>query len=193
MSEYTNRISDNQYIKIGTCGDMYYLRFDDIDKVQSPGYDLRKPGLRFRLPFHDEDGMLPGGDYDDYERGFRLYGFKYEPASVHPGRIQMRHESGISVSLNCYHGEAVLPDVPADSGVSFRWNAKDIHPWELAFVKTLEPSATDEEDSGSDLAPIIRCRHSRKMFRATWKPVIACVSEPIFKDRLIAYSNYKSN
>lgn len=191
MGEYTNRISDNQYIKIGTCENMYYLRFDDTDKVQSPGYDLRKPGLRFRLPFPDEDGILPGGDYDNYERGWRLYGFKYEHAFTHPGRIQMRHESGISVSLNCYHGEDALPDVPTDSGISFGWNAKDIHPWELAFVKTMEPSAADEEEGISDLVPIIRCRHCQGMFRATWEPVIACVNDPIFKQRLVDYSNYR--
>ena len=33
MGEYAIRKSDNDCIKIGTCEDMYYLRYEDQDKV----------------------------------------------------------------------------------------------------------------------------------------------------------------
>jgi hypothetical protein len=39
MGEYATRKSDNEYIKIGTCESMYYLRFDDINQVVYE-YDL---------------------------------------------------------------------------------------------------------------------------------------------------------
>lgn len=78
MGEYAKRNSDGQEIKIGTCEDMYYIRFEDRDKV-SPlpnSISLSNPahvdGCRFRLPFPDENGKQPG-EYENYNRGLRLY------------------------------------------------------------------------------------------------------------------------
>ena len=65
MGEYAIRKSDNDCIKIGTCEDMYYLRYEDQDKVtpdSGSGF-----GCRWRIPFPDEDHILPG----DYDSGFR--------------------------------------------------------------------------------------------------------------------------
>ena len=65
MGEYALRKSDRQSIKIGTCDDMYYLRYEDQDKVvPESGSDF---GTRWRIPFPDEDHILPG----DYDSGFR--------------------------------------------------------------------------------------------------------------------------
>ena len=65
MGEYALRKSDRQSIKIGTCEDMYYLRYEDQDKVvPESGSDF---GYRWRIPFPDEDHILPG----DYDGGFR--------------------------------------------------------------------------------------------------------------------------
>ena len=65
MGEYAIRKSDRQSIKIGTCEDMYYLRFEDQDKVTpESGSDF---GYRWRIPFPSEDNILPG----DYDGGFR--------------------------------------------------------------------------------------------------------------------------
>ena len=65
MGEYAIRKSDRQSIKIGTCEDMYYLRYEDQDKVTpESGSDF---GYRWRIPFPSEDNILPG----DYDGGFR--------------------------------------------------------------------------------------------------------------------------
>ena len=65
MGEYALRKSDRESIKIGTCDDMYYLRYEDQDKViPESGSDF---GNRWRIPFPDEDHILPG----DYDSGFR--------------------------------------------------------------------------------------------------------------------------
>ena len=65
MGEYAIRKSDRQSIKIGTCEDMYYLRYEDQDKVTpESGSDF---GFRWRIPFPSEDKILPG----DYCGGFR--------------------------------------------------------------------------------------------------------------------------
>lgn len=78
MGEYARRKSDGVEIKIGTCETMYYIRFEDRDKVTAVpnSIDLSNPahvdGLRFRLPFPDEDNV-PIGQYEPFERGLRLY------------------------------------------------------------------------------------------------------------------------
>lgn len=65
MGEYAIRKSDRESIKIGTCSDMYYLRYEDQDKVTPDEYSSF--GCRWRIPFPDEDNILPG----EYDSGFR--------------------------------------------------------------------------------------------------------------------------
>ncbi len=74
MSEYAIRKSDKASIKIGTCESMYYLRHEDIDKIIPEETGFKPKGLIFRLPFPDEDHILPG-DYEQYDRGADLFNF----------------------------------------------------------------------------------------------------------------------
>ena len=58
MGEYAKH--DGHEVKIGTCEDMYYLRLEDCRKVQPIPNSLNPAtceGLRFRLPFPDEDNV----------------------------------------------------------------------------------------------------------------------------------------
>ena len=185
MGEYATRKSDFQTIKIGTCESMYYLRWDDIDKV-SIEYDLREPGLWFRLPLPAEDGCEPG-DYDGHEAGYRLlpYQGSDDPAPINfeldepsPGRFQMHHKSGLLLGVPCHHG-AALPEVPEGWYVS--WNGKDSHPWELYMVKNTE----------SGLLPIVSCRHCGKNYRTSWAAVLPHISDQVLRDRLTNYANYQ--
>jgi len=61
MGEYAKRISDDQIIKIGTCEEMLYLRFEDIPKISTKGQNcvqnLYMDGLYWRLPFPDADSF----------------------------------------------------------------------------------------------------------------------------------------
>jgi len=66
MGEYAYRKEDNAHIKIGTCESMYYIRYEDRNKVKKDEFSLdcsKETGLYWRLPFTDEDGIKPG----DYE------------------------------------------------------------------------------------------------------------------------------
>lgn len=186
MGEYATRKSDNTYIKIGTCESMYYLRWDDIDKVQI-NYDLREPGLSFRIPFPDEDHLKPG-EYESYQRGYRLLPYDDEGRTVvfdaegtenHPGLIQLYHEqSGLLVNAKCFHGH----HLPAGSEdlVPF-WNGKDSHPWELIRIKN---------HPGEGLLPLIQCRHCGQLFRSTWAAVLPHVSDQALRDRLTDLAVY---
>ena len=191
MGEYATRKTDGQYIKIGTCESMYYLRWEDRNKVRvQGGYSLEEPGLAFRLPFPDEAHMAPGeigenaynrgyrlGWYQDPEDEARTEAFTMEGAEEHPGIIQLHHQSGLLVNVPCYHG-AKLPDV---SGTDIRvfWNGKDCHNWELVRVKN---------HPGDGLLPLVQCRHCGGLFRTTWAHVLNHISDQQLKDRLIEYA-----
>lgn len=111
MGEYATL--DGQPIKIGTCEDFYYLRWDQRDKVS--GYDFTYPGLleasRFRFPFPSEDGTPPGA-FEDYDRGLTLWGFA-PPAELDHGLVQFSAQNGYLVSLPC-------PEGPQPEGATYR-------------------------------------------------------------------------
>jgi len=186
MGEYAVRKSDKTHIKIGTCEAMYYLRWDDIDKVFA-SYDLRQPGLWFRLPFPDEDEVLPG-EYDNYNRGYRLLPYKndddiktefrVDDADEHPGSFQLTHPSGLLVGVKCYHGIR-LPEGSSD--IRLHWNGRDPYPWELCMVK-------NHEDQG--LLPLVQCRHCGKTFRTNWEKILPHVSDKTLHDRLKQYAAF---
>ena len=68
MGEYAKLKTTGEDVKIGTCENMYYLRFEDRYKVI---YDLSFDNYRFRLPFPDEDN-IGIGNYNNYDRGIDL-------------------------------------------------------------------------------------------------------------------------
>lgn len=178
MGEYGKRKADNARIKIGTCESMYYLRLVDKDKV-TPGTGSSF-GHYWRLPFPDEDQILPG-DYQDYARGLRLYkmgehgavDYENEKFSLeYPGIIQLKHEeAGLLVNLPCSHGHS-LP-----AGINAHWNGKG-YSLELCHLRT-----TDE-----GVFPIIRCRHCSNMWRESWENIWEYI-EPEMQKRLQIYYN----
>lgn len=79
MGEYAYVAEGNDAVKIGTCESMYWLRFDQLDEITARSeYSLDPrdprvwPGIRFRFPFPDEDG-IPVGQHAEYERGLNIF------------------------------------------------------------------------------------------------------------------------
>jgi hypothetical protein len=81
MGEYIE--VGGQMVKIGTCEDLYYIRFDDLREVVKTAkqiggnlepVDYLKPehGFRYRFPFPDEDN-LGAFNYDDYDKGLLIF------------------------------------------------------------------------------------------------------------------------
>ncbi len=187
MGEYAFRKSDRTKIKIGTCETMYYLRYDDRDKVlpqQNSLNPAREMNLFWRLPFPDED-QVAIGEYDSYNRGLRLYkkevdrlGRDYytdfsDPKTANdPGNIQLKHESGLLINVPCHHGEK-LPDL-GDSKAF--WNGKS-HSLELAHLKNM----------ANGVWPIVKCRHCGHMWRYHWSDIMEYI--PIdMRKRLEVYA-----
>lgn len=100
-------------VKIGTCEDMYYLRFDQRFQVQhiggnvNPASDADAVELRFRFPWPDEDHIPPGSDQfhdNGFHRSLHIHGFT--APDVDHNSIQFRHDSGYLVMLPCPESEA---------------------------------------------------------------------------------------
>jgi hypothetical protein len=172
MGEYATRKSDGVEVKIGTCESMYYLRHEDQSKVT---YQHFEHGLRYRLPFPDEDSVAVGG-YRDHDRGLRLYKTDenglpddFIPEGDHePGTIQLTHPSGLLVNVKCHHG-LKLPEGSDD--IQPHWNGKSWF-FELKAIKAVEGGTR----------PVYGCRHCRRMWSTNWDSVIDYTN--VLKDRL---------
>lgn len=169
MGEYAERKIDGQKIKIGTCENMYYIRYDDRHKVRPDNNSLdcsEEKNLFWRLPFPDEDNILVGG-YKDSFRALRLYdknsvNFRCEELAKKPGNMQLTHESGLLVNVTCYHGEK-LPESSGDFKPC--WNGKSWD-YELESMKNHET-----KDGVIELKPIVKCRHCRSIWRFDWDDI----------------------
>ena len=144
MGEYAKRKHDGESVKIGTCESLYYLRWQDRDKVIYP-FNEKKTFWFWRIPTPDEDKVLPG-EYDDLlnhtQYGtyvpcrLRLKPFPKELAESiaqqTKGIVQLKSDKlGMLVNAPCYHG-LKLPTNTDE--IAFFWNGKN-DPLHLKFLK----------------------------------------------------------
>ena len=176
MGEYAVRISDGERIKIGTCEEMYYLRYEDRDKVtpeENSGF-----GLRWRLPFPDEDSVEPG-DYKEYNREVFLPDFEPSPEFDSPGTFQVSHKSGLLINVTCHHG-TTLPESSASA--RFFWNGRGVL-WALVSIRSTKEG----------IFPVIRCTACGEPYRESWERVLPHISDKILRARLEKYSEEDSD
>ena len=158
MGEYVKL--NNKIIKLGTCEDLYYARFDQIkdnltmmtkvDGNDEPaGYLDPKNGYRYRFPFPDEDGRKLG-EYEKHERGL-LVGVSYEVfAGVEHNKICRSTDCQSGYNVNHYL------TCPADP----------------AFVQTCSPRTSrapveivQQKQVDGELWTVCRCGWCRTLFR----------------------------
>lgn len=151
----------SRHVKIGTCEEMYYLRYDQRFLVKGDENSLNPsdrdilPQLRFRFPFPDEDSVAPG-EFAGFERGLRIYGYQM-PAEVEHYTIQMRHDKGYLMSIPCPES------LPED--VALTWNghagsSEDRQYWTKIFRNGFSggPALTQQKYvPGVGLVPIMKC------------------------------------
>ena len=182
MGEYAIIIETDQEVKIGVCNEMYYLRFDDIEKVK---YNDTWRGQRFRLPYPNEDAT-DIGEYEPYDR-YELLNAGYKPTKKMiskkdgAGKIGFRHANGYHFSLTCYHG-AKLPKI---KGIDLSWAGKKENHIVLKYVKYHYNESLDK----MELRPIVGCLHCGRIWRETWDRIIPCVDDDQLKKRLAGYAD----
>lgn len=108
MGEYAKLMGTGEEVKIGTCENMYYLRFDQRHQVWpqsgslNPGAADELAVIRFRFPWPDEDGTPPGS-FDDPFRRLAVHG--PAPEGVEHGIVQfVATREGYNVCLPCPEG-----------------------------------------------------------------------------------------
>jgi hypothetical protein len=112
-------------VKIGTCENMYYLRFDQRHMVEpkpgnvDPVRDATS-GIRFRFPWPHEDGTAPGA-FEDYDKAVAVHGLR-APDGVEHGIVQFTAR-GYNVCLPCPEG----PGADKDDGLSVRRGGLRVH------------------------------------------------------------------
>jgi hypothetical protein len=191
MGEFAKRKSDGAEIKIGTCEMMYYLRYEDKDKVIKLDSSLDpsiETGLFFRLPMPSEDDLLLG-EYSYPMPTVYLYKLK-DGETEHfndsdtlksPGLLQLRHDNGILINVTCYHG-IKLPENSKDLH-SF-WNGKSPYNFVLSSIKSLPNGKT---------RPVVKCRHCSASFSYDWDDIFDYISDRELKDRLNKYRKQSEN
>lgn len=104
MGEYAK--FNGESVKIGTCEDMYYLRYDQRTLVEPESGNVDPVDdaehLRFRFPWPDEDHIEPGsGKFHDngYHRSIAVYGFS--APDVEHSNVQFTAHAGYVTSLPC--------------------------------------------------------------------------------------------
>lgn len=108
MGEYAK--FNGESIKIGTCEDMYYLRYDQRGLVihESGNVDVTDretvPHLRFRFPFPEEDAVMPGG-FRDHSYGVRVPASFPMPEGVEHYQVQFSAPNGYLLSVPCPESE----------------------------------------------------------------------------------------
>lgn len=148
MGDYATRLCDGEHIKVGSCGAMYYCRYEQINEIEMDGhYNL--DGCTWRIPLPSEDGIKPG----DYEYGgllrdgwcvpydLRLKTDEFDDETKNGllknvGIVQTAIKTlGLVLNVPCHHG-LKLPEV-GDRGVKAFWNGKNevLH---LCFLKNDE-------------------------------------------------------
>lgn len=131
MGEYAIRKSDGKEVKIGTCEDMMYCRYDQINDIV---YSFICKNLCWRIPTPDEDGIQVGdfepsliGENNDipYHISIKTDMLDDEDKEFlinHSGWASVRIEKlGLHCSIKCYHG-VKLPE--GNDVVKFFWNGK---------------------------------------------------------------------
>jgi hypothetical protein len=150
MGEFMQRIADGERVKVGTCEDLYYLRFDQLTQVRCDGDadpERQLDVYRFRFPWPDEDRRAPG-DFDRYDRSCGLHGLTV-PAGVEHGKIQFVSQRGFNMVIPC----------PEDAGAE-EWRERAgvvIHRNGYGGALRLCQQAVRETELGRRLVGVCEC------------------------------------
>lgn len=179
MSEMAIRIADGKEVKIGTCNEMFYCRYDQWDQVH---YEGVKSELLWRIPIPEEDGIKPGDfvypilhtETVPFHMLIDIDKLELEDKSQmlrSPGTTQMYNKNmGLLATVKCYHG-LKLPESSEDT--QYTWNGKS-NPVHLAFL----------ENGKDQMYVCISCRCCRKIWGFNYNAIEPAICSFWMKLRL---------
>ncbi|MHB8103684.1 MAG: hypothetical protein ACYDEF_16340 [Methanosarcina sp.] len=179
MIEYAIRKTDGKQVQIGNCENIYGLRYEDRNKViASPGCTSHTQtlNLHWRLPFPEEDHILPG-EYRDRGRtrkSYPLQGYVLDGAETIPGEFQVSNH-GLAINVTCYHGVKVPKGSP------------DLRP----FFYGREPvfSLYGIKNTVTGIQALVCCNACVNLWTVEIKEILEYVTDPELKSRLEKYAS----
>jgi hypothetical protein len=109
MGEYA--MYNGDHVKIGTCEDMYYLRWDQAHLVSAESGSVDPladaTAVRFRFPFPNEDRIRPG-EFEDPFRGIAVP-HATVPDGVDHHTVQFSAQRGYLMSVPCPESGETIP------------------------------------------------------------------------------------
>lgn len=173
------RIADGHEVKIGTCNEMFFCRYDQLNQIH---YEHMTDGLLWRIPIPEEDHIKPGdfgypivqGSNVPWHMWIDMDKVELEDKSLmlrNPGTHQMYDgKMGLLATLKCYHG-LKLPENNSD--VQFSWNGKS-NPLHLSFL----------ENGKDQMYVCVSCRCCRKTWGFSFNEIGNAISSFWMKLRL---------
>lgn len=168
MGEYGIRRKDGKHVKIGSCEEMFNLRYEDrfeILKVKNSLDPKTCKNLFWRLPIPAEDGTLPG----EYDIKFDLAPFVHLPGYVPEDAAEMRAASERYHKPHCCHGST------AEYALAY---SEDKLFFNLIGIKN---------DDTKGMRALIRCRHCGELWTCDIIEVAEFIEDPELKRRMLAY------
>lgn len=171
MGEYAIRESDGADVKVGTFDSMYYIRYEDRNKVRHRKGNVdcaNDTGLRWRIPFPDED-RVKIGEYEQHDRAYPLPGFAME-FSGESGNTYGEYNS-IWIEGKEYTEGGDIKHV--------QWRKRPEVWFGLSSVKNM-PDGT--------VWAVVRCLVCDVAWRVPMGEVLPFVKDDVLRERLIAYN-----
>ena len=156
---------------------MNYIRYEDRKKVSKLEGNIdcsQEYRLFWRIPFPDEDNILPG-DYEDDWREYPLKGFSPDIFNDKPGYMKVHHETGLWLSIKCYHGSK-LPEGSLD--IKPQWNVHG-EKWFISLHNIV--------NTKDGIKVEIRCHACGKYWTCNISDIIEYVRDAALKKRLENY------
>lgn len=178
MGEYAKRKIDGTQVKIGTCEDMMYCRYEQIGQVE---YGYQTDDLYWRIPNPDEDDIMVG----DFEPSLLNDGIIPGHLRVYIKDEELKQELikskgmvqtvikqlGILMNVTCHHNLKLPDDCES---VKFGWNGKNGGLYLYAL-----------KNSDTELRVVLSCSACRKMCSCSFDEIVDSFESPWMKLRLL--------
>lgn len=161
MGEYIT--INNKQIKIGTCEDIYYARYEQIKRLQglgkkegdTPIYNLlnSRCGYRFRFPFPEEDN-IEIGCFDNFNKGLKV---ELPNRYVIKETQEVDHNQKVTVQLQGKNKSFLIP-----CPYSVDWNPKIM---QSTIEETLDMEIVQQRPFENALWTVCRCLYCGVLFR----------------------------
>lgn len=155
-----------QVAKLGTCEDLFYVRYTDlraavdagrtrfyVGNLEPAAYLRTEDGFRFRFPFPDEDGAA--WTYENYDRGVLLYAPAGFVADVeHRRMFHSCAPRGGGYNVNVAHP---CPQAPEFATYPHQTSTRD---WDYTLVELCQ-----QRPIAGALWAVLRCAYCGARFR----------------------------